>query len=343
MALLMLLWSFVQAGTAQLPRAMQADVDGLVRAAEALTGTWPSQPPPPIPEVARVARHGHAIVPLLLSLLSDDQNAERDPKRWRVQQQVSLVLSRIYPGTEFCGRIYCDGDPPGRTGNVKAGWQRYIASEAALRALSSAELIDRFRREKEYFRQFDLARALAATGARDAIGALEGWLTHEDRHLRGNAAFVLGRLGDPRGFQTIAAMLADHSPRPRGQGGPPVTDNPRAQIRADRYWAAHLLGDLKDPQGVPLLISLLSDTDTNYIAQWALAGIGDRRAIAPLIRQLDQDDPSLRVLAIDALATLNAREALPRLQALQKDTRPSNFGGLVTVAEAARRAIAVIS
>jgi hypothetical protein len=47
--------------------------------------------------------------------------------------------------------------------------------------------------------------------------------------------------------------------------------------------------------------------------------------------------------AISALEKLNARDALPRLQELLQDTRKSNFGNGVSVAEAARRAIAVIS
>src|SRR5688572_26339158 len=44
---------------------------------------------------------------------------------------------------------------------------------------------------------------------RAAEGLAGTGLTHDDRHLRGNVAFVLGRLGDPRGFETIAAILAD--------------------------------------------------------------------------------------------------------------------------------------
>ena len=51
----------------------------------------------------------------------------------------------------------------------------------------------------------------------------------------------------------------------------------------------------------------------------------------------------MRVLAIYALEKLNAREALPRLQELLRDTRRSNLGDPVTVGEAARRAIAVIA
>ena len=46
---------------------MQSDVDRLVKAARKLAGTWPSQPPPAIPEVADVARHGKAVTPLLMA------------------------------------------------------------------------------------------------------------------------------------------------------------------------------------------------------------------------------------------------------------------------------------
>ena len=169
------------------------------------------------------------------------------------------------------------------------------------------------------------------------------WLTHDDRHVRGNVAFVLARLGDPRGFDTIAAILADRGPRSGGQGIPGGRWTMPAQIRADRYYAAHLLGDLKDPRGVALLIPLLNDGDVDDIVPWSLAEIGDGRAIAPLIAQLDRDDPSTRVLTISALATLKSRAALPRLRALLQDARRSNFGDRESVADAARRAIAAIS
>ena len=58
---------------------------------------------------------------------------------------------------------------------------------------------------------------------------------------------------------------------------------------------------------------------------------------------MERDDPSVRVLAISALETLNAREALPRLRELLQDNRRSNLGERTTVAEAARHAIAIIS
>lgn len=342
-ALLVVLLPPLQTGATRTASTMQPDVDRLVRAAEKLTGTWPSQPPPPIPEVAVVARHGKAVVPLLVALLSDDPNAERDLKRWKVRQQVSLVLGRIYSESQHCGRTYCDGDAPERIGRVREGWLRVIASDTEMQALSARELLDRFKQEKVFWRQFEIGQALAAANDRGAIAELEAWLTHDDRHLRGNVAFVVGRLGDSRGFDTIAEILADRSQRSPGQGIPGGKWSVPAQIRADRYYAVHLLGDLKDPRGVQLLIPLLNDEDVDDIVPWSLAEIGDRRAIGPLIGQMERDDPSVRVLAISALEKLNAREALPRLRELLQDTRRSNFGGRTTVAEAAKRAIAVIS
>ena len=320
---------------------MQADVDRLVRAAEQLSDTWPTQPPPPISEVALVAQHGEPVTPMLLALLSDDSSVERDRKRWKVQQQAALALIRIYSEAEQCGRVYCDGDPPERIANIKKGWLRVIALKVELRTLSSRELLDRFKQASPY-EQPALAPLLAAKRGRDTIPELEPLLVDDDRHLRGNAALVLGLLGDPRGFDTIARILADRSSRPRGviAGG---NWNLQAQIRADRYHAAHLLGDLKDPRGVDLLIPLLNDADVDYIVPWSLAEIGDSRVIEPLIGQLGNDNPSLRVLAILALERLNARETLPRLRELLQETGRSSFSGQTTVAEAARHAIAVIS
>ena len=342
-ALLVMLLPPPQTGAARTASAMQPDVDRLVRAAEKLTGTWPSQPPPPVPEVAVVARHGKIVVPLLVALLSDDPNAARDLKRWKVQQQIALTLSRIYSESQHCGRIYCDGDPPERIGHVREGWLRVIASDTEMQALSARALLDRFKQETVFWRQFDIGQALAATNDRGAIAELEAWLTHDDRHLRGNAAFVLGQLGDSRGFQTIAGILADRSARTAGQGIAGGNWSVQGQIRADRHYAAHLLGDLKDPRGFEVLVSLLSDPDVGAIVPWSLAEIGDRRAVGPLIGQISRDDPSARVLAISALEKLNAREALPRLRELLQDHRRSNFGGRLTVAEAARHAIAIIS
>jgi HEAT repeat protein len=69
------------------------------------------------------------------------------------------------------------------------------------------------------------------------------------------------------------------------------------------------LGDHRDPRPVPILVLLLKDGEVNSIVPWALDPIGDKRAVGPLLDVLDDDSPSMRVLSIYALETLNAKEA----------------------------------
>jgi len=66
------------------------------------------------------------------------------------------------------------------------------------------------------------------------------------------------------------------------------------------------------------------------------------RAVDPLLAALDDESPTARVLAIDALVTLHAKEALPRLIPLLYDHRKSDFGAQVSVADAANAAIATL-
>jgi hypothetical protein len=211
-------------------------------------------------------------------------------------------------------------------------------------ALSSNALVEQFKSEKVFWRQFEIAKDLVERHDASVLPSLVGLLSHEDRHLRGNAAFVVAGLGDARGFQVITDILNDRSDRPEGQGiGIASSDGKyrvARQIAADRYYAANLLGSLRDQRAVPILVALLKDAEVNSTVPWALGQIGDKRAIAPLLDALDDDSPSMRVLAIYALEILHAREALPRLTALLNDQRRANFGAQVSVADAARGAIA---
>lgn len=205
---------------------------------------------------------------------------------------------------------------------------------------SVSELLRQFEGERVFWRQFEVAKAIVAANDVSVLPALESWLTHEDRHLRGNAAFIFARLGDARGFDVVVAILGDRSERREVQmissvGLPSIP----GQIREDRYYAAHLLGDLKDPRAIPILVPLLTDPDVNYIVPWSLGQIGDRSAIPPLIGSLSDPNPSMRVLAIKALVELKATDALPRLRQLLDDHARSNFDKLESVAEAAQAAI----
>jgi hypothetical protein len=212
------------------------------------------------------------------------------------------------------------------------------------RTLSSAALVEQFMSERWFWRQFTIAKEIVDRHDPSVLSSLATWLNHEDRHLRGNAAFIFGGLGDARGFQVITGILTDRSDRSEGQGVAIASSDGRyrvaRQIAADRYYAAHLLGDLRDPRAVSILVPLLTDSEVSSIVPWALGQIGDKRAVGALLDALDDDSPSLRVLSIYALETLNAREALPRLISLLDDHRKSNFGAQASVADAAKAAIA---
>jgi len=215
---------------------------------------------------------------------------------------------------------------------------------------SPTELISRFHSSQVFFEQFAVAKELVELHDPSVLPSLVGDLSNEDRHIRGNAAFVFAGLGDPRGFEILLSILNDRSDRPPGQGAvftggisaPGTTPNfyhVKAQITADRYYAAHLLGDLKDPRAVPVLVSLLDEPEVNSIVPWSLGEIGDKRAVAPLIQALADSDPSMRVLAIYGLEQLHATDAIPALRRLLEDHQRTTFGNQVPVADAARAAI----
>jgi len=213
-------------------------------------------------------------------------------------------------------------------------------------SLTAAELVERFTDEKMFWKQFEIGKAIVEKHDASVLLSLADWLEHADRHIRGNVAFIYASFGDPRGLQTIAGILTDRSDRSEGQGIATASSDLRyhveRQIAADRYYAAHLLGDLKDPRGVELLVPLLTDPETRWTVPWSLEQIGDARAIRPLIAALDVDDPAMRVQVIYVLETLHATEAIPRLLMLIHDDRTPKSGAAVSPSEAAKAAIAAL-
>ena len=218
------------------------------------------------------------------------------------------------------------------------------------------DAVEQFKAETVFWKQLEIGRRIVLTKETRVLPPLEPWLTHPDLHIRGNTAFVFGRLGDPRGFEVITAILGDRfSDRPEGQGvacairgdGKPCWSL-RLQIAADHYYAVHLLGELKDPRAVPILVSCLDDPDVNYKIPWALRSIGGRSAIKGLITALWNSSPQVRVFAIQDLEDLQAAEALPELLPLLSDDAVSSYDRQgyvstgITVSKAARSAIATL-
>jgi hypothetical protein len=159
-----------------------------------------------------------------------------------------------------------------------------------------------------FWEQFEVAKKIGALRDKNVLPRLELWLRCEDMRSRGNAAFVFASLGDDRGLRVIQAILEDRSPKRDvfeidSAGHPSLT----LQIRVDRYYAAHLLGDLKDVRAVPILIPLLKDRDLREVVAWSLGEIGDRSAIPPLREALADKDLAMRASALRALEKLEQR------------------------------------
>jgi len=166
-------------------------------------------------------------------------------------------------------------------------------------------LVEEFESTTAFWEQFEVAKEIVALHDKSVLPRLELWLRCEDMRRRGNAAFVFARLGDDRGLEVIQAILEDRSPKRAvfeiDSAGHP---SPALQIRADRYYAAHLLGDLKDVRAVPILIPLLKDEDVKEVVPWSLAEIGDKSAIPPLKETLADKDQTMRASALRALEKL---------------------------------------
>lgn len=212
----------------------------------------------------------------------------------------------------------------------------------AQREQSVDNLVKEIVTTKVFWQQFVLAEMLVRHGEKSALPALEPLLSNEDRHARCVAAFVFAGLGDDRGLEVIIAVIKDKSDRPQGQGVPTAPWSIQRQITSDRYFAVHVLGDLKDKRAVPILIPLLKDDQINYHAAWALGEVGDEQAIDPLIEALRDKSSDMRFSAISALDKLEAVEALPHLQALLNDHEKTRSGAQITVSEAAKAAIAAL-
>ena len=173
---------------------------------------------------------------------------------------------------------------------------------------SASGLVEQFESTTVFWQQFLVAKKIVALHDKSVLPHLEPWLRREDMRRRGNAAFIFARLGDDRGFQVIKAILEDRSSiRAVFEIDSAGHPSPRQQIRADRYYAAHLLGDLKDPRAVPILVPLLKDEEVNLIVPWSLGEIGDKSAIPPLVETLRDSSLELRAASLRALEKLEPK------------------------------------
>jgi len=128
-------------------------------------------------------------------------------------------------------------------------------------------------------------------------------LRHKDWHVREEAAWALGGIGDARAVEPLIQALMDDSD----------------VLRRIAAWA---LGEIGDRRAVEPLIQALEDRDPDVQekAAEALGKIGDARAVEPLIQALKDKDSDVREKAAEALGKIGDTRAVEHLfQALKDD------------------------
>ncbi len=184
-------------------------------------------------------------------------------------------------------------------------------------AARKLRLLKAFKAAKYDWMQIQPAKELITLGDKSVVPEMLGILKAKDRRRRCNAGWVLAGLGDERGLAAVLAELKDVGERPtsrtRSDGKPDL----KGQIVSDRYYAAHVLGQIGDRRSVPALIEVLRDESIGYQAAIVLGQLGDRRAIPALKELLKNTKNSQRktewMYAGYALAKIGDPAGLPVL------------------------------
>ncbi len=145
-------------------------------------------------------------------------------------------------------------------------------------------------------------KALAALGA-PAVAPLGRHVHDPDERTRLLVVHGLGAIGGPDAVDPLLDALAD----------------PSWTVRLE---AVRALGTLHPARAVDPLLRLLdgdAEAQVRYEVLTTLGLIGDRRASPRLVRALHEDDPYLRMWAMDALCTMRDPDAPALLPGLLAD------------------------
>ncbi len=197
--------------------------------------------------------------------------------------------------------------------------------------------IDKLENSRGWAERAFAARFLGEIGSAKAVAPLVRVMRNtreEDRDVRMAASRALGRIRDPRAIEPmLEALAAPESWLPARvaevvlQFGdlafdPLVVLLGRHDDSAARAWACQILGDLGNPRAVPILLGCLSDINDQVRARAAsaLGRLGDRRAVADLIRMMLSDPvPYVRIQVVRALGAIGDPRALHDLIDALKD------------------------
>jgi HEAT repeat protein len=155
--------------------------------------------------------------------------------------------------------------------------------------------------------------------APELVDALVPLMKNVDAHVRNRAVYALGKIGDKqatkalleqvpavreaRMLNNIAFALERLDPKAFYATIPSLVTHKQATIRMN---ATFVLGDVRRPEGLPLLEKALGDPN-DYVRVSAVAAIGklDAPEAAPVLEPLVNDkNPSLRITAITSIFAL---------------------------------------
>ena len=181
-------------------------------------------------------------------------------------------------------------------------------------------LLDILQDESEYVRRAAV-EVLNQVGNTSAIKDLLGALRDRDWWVRVRAADALGTIGGPKVVEAVLSLVKDKDEFIRRcaveilittrvkTGGEAIFTSLVDALDDGDWWvrerAIDALAGLGDPRAVPPLLRVMEqDVKAAPIAIRALASLGDPQAIRPLLAQLRRPDKAVKAEAIRALATL---------------------------------------
>jgi len=199
------------------------------------------------------------------------------------------------------------------------------------------QLIDALRTSRYWFRRQKVAETIGRIGEQ---GPLADALSHEDRHVRRQAAEDLARLGGVQAVEPLAdALIRDEDSYVRrkaaealGKSGNINAVWPLIQALLDdedwlvRWVAAEAMGSIGHSSAVKSLITALKDDEwpVRWMAAKALGKIGDKSAVGPLIEALKDNWPTMWAVA-ETLGQLEDDRAVEPLVAALWDSDSDKY------------------
>ncbi len=160
------------------------------------------------------------------------------------------------------------------------------------------------------------------------IDGLTGALSHRTDAIRLRAAEALGELGDPRPAGALVATALNENYQAVTQAAvsslsilgqaavePLIAGLRGAPPKKIRAALISLLGELRDPRGLDVLVMALSNEDEKVrrAAASALGALKEQRALDALVASLQDSDWEVRRYCIQAVKVLGTRETVPAL------------------------------